>query len=482
MRSRIGAYGRISLDSEGEALGVTRQHQDNRKLADLRGWEITDTYTDNNVSAYKRDVVRPEFERLLEDLEAKRIDGFVAYDLDRIARQPSDLERVIRIYEERKGMVFATVQGDIDLSGNGVTMARVLVAFANKSSKDTSRRVKRKIQELAENGEPHWGRLPFGYNRDGTLNPLEAPTVRDMGMWFLKGFSYREIAWRLNESARFTRAGSPWYVGTIRQFMSAERFAAIRRHESVEYKGSWEAIFTRDEWASIQYEVKARKSKYRGRPQSKKYLLTGLVTCGGDACGAFLRGMTKRDNPGTPLRRTYQCAVSSETERRTKTCGGMCVGADPLGHFIREAICYRLDTVELGELLASADGDDSTLRDLLAEADRLMSRKNALVDDYADGTLSKADYSRARTRVETQLVDIDKQMNALRQKRLNVTLDPGQTVRDAWMTNPDGWRRELIDVLISDITIEKSRKNPYYEFDGKRTRFDPSRVNIAWRV
>jgi DNA invertase Pin-like site-specific DNA recombinase len=95
---------------------------------------------ENDVSAYKTKVVRPEFEALLDGLKLGLVDGVVLYDLDRFARQPVDLERAIRIFDDRPGLVFATVQSDIDLStSDGRTMARVMVAFANKSSMDTSR-------------------------------------------------------------------------------------------------------------------------------------------------------------------------------------------------------------------------------------------------------------------------------------------------------------------------------------------------------
>jgi DNA invertase Pin-like site-specific DNA recombinase len=75
---------------------------------------------------------------MLKDLETGVIQGIVVYDLDRLARQPKDLERIIDIYD-RKPLIFATVQGSIDLSTpDGRTMARVLVAMANKSSMDTA--------------------------------------------------------------------------------------------------------------------------------------------------------------------------------------------------------------------------------------------------------------------------------------------------------------------------------------------------------
>ncbi|MGB2918439.1 MAG: recombinase family protein, partial [Candidatus Microthrix parvicella] len=67
---RAAVYARISSD-DGSALGVSRQVEDCRKLADGLGWEVAEEYIDNDVSAFsgKR---RPAYERMLADL----VDGF----------------------------------------------------------------------------------------------------------------------------------------------------------------------------------------------------------------------------------------------------------------------------------------------------------------------------------------------------------------------------------------------------------------------
>lgn len=49
--------------------------------------------------------MRPGFEQLLTDLASGLIDGICVWDSDRLARQPRDLERLIDLYETRKGLV-----------------------------------------------------------------------------------------------------------------------------------------------------------------------------------------------------------------------------------------------------------------------------------------------------------------------------------------------------------------------------------------
>jgi site-specific DNA recombinase len=480
MRARIGAYGRISLDAEGQALGVARQHIDNAKLAKARGWEIAATYTDNNVSAYQRRVVRPEFEKLISDLQAGAIDGVVAYDLDRLWRKPSDLERIIELFNDRPSLVFATVQGDIDLStSDGRTMARIMVALANKSSSDTSRRVKRQIQQQAEAGEPHWSRRPYGYLDKQTLDPIESVIVRQMGEWFIQGFSYREIAWRLNEEGKRTRTGGLWYVGTIRQFMSAPRFAATRIVGKEALPGNWPAIFSTEEWAEIQVERLLRKSKYTDRPTAKKYLLTGLLVC---QCGGYLRGMTKRDSPDRPLRRTYQCPTSSETERRMNTCASICVDADSVEHFIRETVLELLDNPDFAEVVGTDAGDKDRIAELRQQAIDIKDRRDQLLDDYTDGLLTRDELKHTQDRLSARKADIDIELDKLQRAQFNVTLSAGETLRDAWLDRPLGWRRQLIDLLINSIVVGKSSRKPFYFIDGRRTRFDQDRITINWKA
>lgn len=471
MRGIIGAYERISLDGEGEGLGVARQHRDNTKLAELRGWSIAEHYTDNNISAFKTDVTRPAFERMLEDLESGVIDGIVAYDLDRVVRQPSDLERIVRIYEKRKGLLFATVQGSINLSTpDGLTMARVMVAFANKSSMDTSRRQKRKNIERAEAGLPHGSRRPFGYNQDNlTLHPTEAPILKEMGHRFLAGESYRDIAEWLELEGHKTTMGKQWFPITVRNTLRRPRYGGIRVHEGVTYEGIWEPVFSRDEWESIQYLIKHRREAAGNRPAAIRYLLTGFAVCG--ACGGFLNGETKRDAPHKPLRRTYQC----------KHCHGVTRNADALDHMMRELICYRLDTADLATLIDRGDSAGN-VGDLLSKRDALAIRRKAALEDYADGTLTKTDLTVVQRRIDDQLESLEREISAIQRKRLNVQMDVGETVRSAWMERSDGWRRSLVDLLVERVVVNVGKTKPFYDIDGKRARFDPALIEVVWKV
>ncbi|WP_241976312.1 recombinase family protein [Cryobacterium algoricola] len=481
MRPRIGAYARISLDAAGEALGVARQHKALRRMALKNDWEIVANYTDNNLSAFKRNVVRPEFERLLRDLESGLIDGFITYDLDRLARQQSDLDRVIKLYDAKPSLVFSSVTGISNLNTpTGILIANIMVTVANNSSRVGSDRGKFQELQRAEMGKPKKGPRPFGYAADQmTLDPTEGPIVRRMGMEFLSGSSYGEIADALHSANINMRSGKRWYAEGIQILLTRPRNGGLRDFRGQIYKGTWTPIFTPNEWESIQHAVKRRRERFGIVPVYRKYVLTGYLLCG--KCGSYLSGMTKRDSKDRPLRTTYQCA-SSTASYRHQGCGGVCVGSGSLEHFIREAICYRLDTEGVSSMISAAAQETTGVQALILERDRLLARRVSIREDYADGTLSKSDFVSARDRIDGHITRIDRELDAHHRSSFKLGLHAGESVREAWNTRPLGWRRALIDTLIDSITINGSRKLPIYDLDGEKVRFDPNRVDISWKV
>ena len=77
--------------ASAEALGVGRQLADCERLAERKGWEVVERYVDDDVSAWSGRA-RPEYARCLDDLAAGVIGGLLVYDLDRLHRQPRELE------------------------------------------------------------------------------------------------------------------------------------------------------------------------------------------------------------------------------------------------------------------------------------------------------------------------------------------------------------------------------------------------------
>ena len=179
------AYQRISKDAELTGEGVDRQRHDCAALAASLGWTDLTHLTDNNRSAWQRQVRRPQFQALLEHIRSGTAEGIVIYHLDRLLRRTDELEMLIAAVESvvtsrrRNPCPIHSTSGIIDLSNpDGRFAARILTAVSQKESDDKSRRIRaqRAHSKRAGNQIP-LGRRTFGFHADSTIIPAEATAI-----------------------------------------------------------------------------------------------------------------------------------------------------------------------------------------------------------------------------------------------------------------------------------------------------------------
>ena len=113
---------------------------------------------------------------MLTAMRDKRANAVIVYHLDRLTRRPKELEEFVELWTSR-GSRLATVAGDVNIgTGDGLLVARIQSAVAANEVAAKSRRISRKMQQVAESGMPHGGSTrPFGYQHDRiTIDQAEA--------------------------------------------------------------------------------------------------------------------------------------------------------------------------------------------------------------------------------------------------------------------------------------------------------------------
>ncbi|MCA1706708.1 MAG: recombinase family protein [Actinobacteria bacterium] len=322
----VAIYCRISQDGEGSGLGVRRQEEDCRELADRRGWVVAAIYVDNDVSAYSGKV-RPQYRQMLHDIREGVIDGLIVWHLDRLHRRPKELEEFFEICDQAALKHMASVSGDIDLStDDGRFHARILGAVARKESDDKSRRIKRKHVELARDGQ-HLGGVgvPLGYSYDPdtkelAIVPKEAEVVRLVFDRFLQGWGLRQIAREVEERGVIGKRGRTRWTGTggITKILDNPTYAGFRHYLGELTEGKWEPLISREQWeqaCSLREAAKAA-SPAQNRKGKGKALLSNLLTC---ECGA---PMWRDSYASNDARSAYKCSRS-----KTKKWGDCTAGA-----------------------------------------------------------------------------------------------------------------------------------------------------------
>jgi DNA invertase Pin-like site-specific DNA recombinase len=459
-------YARISSDPEGDQLGVTRQVADCREQAQRRGWHVAETYIDDDRSAYSGKA-RPEYRRMLADISAGSVDAVVVWHLDRLHRQPRELEEFFDVCKAARMTQMASVSGEVDLSsGDGQFMARILGAVAAKESDDKSRRIKRKALELAMAGKTSGGGTrPFGYLSDRrTIEPAEAAALRGAVARVLAGDSLRAIARDFNTAGITTPTGGPWSNQTLRRTLMSARISGQREyHGEIVAVGEWAPIITPEETTRLR--ARLNDPERLTRRTVRRYLLSGgLLRCG--LCDAVLTARpTERGD------RRYVCSKGPGQPG----CGRIGVLADPLEALIAEAVLYRLDTPELAAALAGAV---ATNADAAATGDALaldQAQLTELATAYGERQITLAEMLAARAPIEAR---IDAAKRRLSRITHTTAIEPwvgaSSALRATWADLPLNSQRSIVAAVLAHAVVRPAVPG--------RTRFDPDRVEPLWRV
>jgi len=466
---------RISDDKAEDGAGVDRQERDCRDLALRLDWSVAEVYVENDTSAYKRRsvtlpdgtmalrVVRPAFRRLLTDLTGGACDGLIGYDLDRVARDPRDLEDLIDVVEARR-IPTKAVTGSLDLSNDsGVTMARVMVAVANKSSRDTARRVTRKQVELAQQGKHKGGGIrSYGYETDGvTIREAEAVILRGVAAAALAGQSLHSIARMLTDENVPTVRGNvypdgrlrPWNARSVHAAVTKPRVAGLRVYRGeIVGEAVWTAILEQDTWERVRL---ALASRAEGSTNSLKRWLTNVLTCA--RCTAGLVGSPQINGRG----HRYWCNPARGG------CGG--IGLDATGaEATVEAwiLAYLTKPANVAALRSetSSTNAERLRADIAADEAQLAE----LAGLWAEKMVTTKEYMTARQSIEKRLKDAQQIARSALPGGVRALLT-GDDLEQSWDALGPAGRRDVARVIFpSGIVVSPSVANRFAGFEPDR--------------
>ncbi len=494
-----GRYTRISDDTEHDAKGVGRQEQD--ETGYILGAEGVPgpVYEENDTSAYKKRrvvlpdgtvvwrVIRPVWQRMLADLRAGVIQAACVYDLDRLARDPRDLEDAIELVEHFRRPIVGVTGGFDLMTDNGRFAARILVAQANKASADTARRVARKHRELQQEGVPTGSLRPFGWAEDKrSLAPGEAAEIRRIAERISAGWPAAAVVVDLNERGVATSQGKRWLQSTLLQMLRNPRLAGLRartvvevdpatgsrhRHQEVVLRpdgspvvGQWEPILSVPQWEAVLAVIGSGSRRAPGR-NSRHYLLTGVCRCA--ECGSKMRGLSNAARPHQDTRNIAAFVYGCKS-RAQGGCGRVTRNGPEVDRHVTEAVFAKIK-LELSDAVTELPGWDR-------QADY-----DAVTADIAELTAAwKAQPKRiSSARYFALLPDLEAAERELLADRARHAAAveraknaPGD-VRAEWAGYPLARQRAIIEEHLSAVVIHKATR--------KGARFDPDLLELVWK-
>ena len=285
-----GLYLRVSTEDQArEGFSLPEQKERLEQFCKFKDYEIVDYYEDAGISA-KTGNLRPEFERLKEDIKNKRINTIVALKLDRITRSIFDWEKLMTFLDENDAYLDCANDEINTTNANGKMVSRLLMSVSQNEIERTSERTKIGLSGAIKQGHIP-SHTPLGYKREDKKLVIDYATkdivIRIFNMYY-EGNSYKTISNILNKEKVLGKTN--WRDSTITGILENEVYKGDYVHgkrgkHPTYYSNVVEPIVSTELWEECQ--VQKRKNS-RAFKRSLTYLFLQKLKC--PKCGRILGG------------------------------------------------------------------------------------------------------------------------------------------------------------------------------------------------
>lgn len=314
---RVAAYARVSSDSADQLNSfATQVDYYTSYIQSKEEWEFAGLYADEAVSGTTADK-RDDFQRLLADCRAGKIDRILVKSISRFARNTLDCIQTVRELKQL-GVAVEFEKEDIDTGNMGSEMLlSILGSAAQEESLSISKNLKWSYRRRMKSGDFITCNAPLGYFlKNGILipDPQEVPIVEYIFSSYLAGKNMEEISDDLNrQETQFVRKkATRWYRTSIRYILSNEKYIGdsllqktftpdelplinIRNHGQLSkfyIKNSHPAIIPVDVFNTVQDLIKRRATYHTAPSTSGSFPLSRIMECG--LCGSTFHRHLKK--------------------------------------------------------------------------------------------------------------------------------------------------------------------------------------------
>ncbi len=496
-------YIRLSKEDESEGPSQSVQNQESllREFVQQHRLSVYDTYIDDGWSGTSFD--RPAFQRMIADIEAKKVNMVITKDLSRLGRDyimtGHYMERYFPEHRVRYISLLDGIDTGVDSTANDITPFRAIMN--DMYAKDISKKIKSVKRDKQQKGKFIGGKPVYGYKMHPTeknkivIDEEVAPIVRRIFALALSGMSCRNIAALLNQEGvptPATYANLPVAKpGPYTGLWSSERISDMLQNETyignmvqgrsvkISYKskkclkqdpanwvvveGTHEPLVDAETFRKVRMLVNSRRHT---RSRTYDFLLKGLIFC--HECGYPLAVLNRKNARGEDVLyfvcRTYQ--------RFTKA--GVCTCHSIKEKTVTEAVVAKVREVcqaylnpdellpvarEAVENAGKQSSLESELQALQSKIDSLTANLDRMYTDRLSGLLPEADFQRifGRIKLEREQLEEKRQELELRQKSPVRSEDRAKELVQRFIETA-GESRELLVSLIERVELTEDKE------------------------
>ena len=509
---KVGGYLRLSREDgdkeESDSIGSQRSIIEEKVKQLGEEFELYDFYIDDGYTGLNTD--RPSFQRMLEDIERKKINCIITKDLSRLSRNNFEANYLLEIYFLENNIRYISILDNVDTykknSNNDIIQFKTLIN--DWYSKDISRKVKSGVWARKEQGLFVGAKAPYGYMKDENnknkliVNKEEAKIVKRIFQMYDSGSTMGQIAKKLQDEKVYCPSYNGfeknkngiygWNYSTISKILKNEFYLGNTVYGKVinlSYKSKKVKFVPREEWKVVANTHKAIISKELFESVQKKiklsqkakthkhtWILNGIVTC--KECGEPMQLKVKyrKDKKTISFMRLY---CSSSLHKK-----GYCVrkhrgiNLQSVTQIVVSDLNKKVKNIvsceDVSELLEKyyKDKDNTEDERELKETMKQLEKTNKMVSsiylDYKNGVIQEVDFKTMYNQEIAKRDNLNEKIDKIRGKiNNNMKISDNQFKKVAKkVSNVKNWSKEQLADVIESVEIDNN-DNIYinYKYD-----------------
>ena len=505
-------YMRLSRDDEsyGDSVSIETQRTILRRFAEENNLHVVDEYIDDGWSGTNFD--RPNFQRMMQDVEAGKVNCIASKDLSRFGREHIMMDYYLEFVFPEKGIRYIAVSDNEDTEKGLSDFVPFKNLFNEWFAKDTSRKVKNSLHAKFLAGERTFAYAPLGYKRDPDVkNRL---VIDEETRWIVEkifdlafhGAGAAKITGILLDEQvptpgwlNYTRYGTfaniyadapekkryAWTVAQVKSIVKNETYIGNSVHgiqTNISYKNKkkirkppeeWlrienthEAIISREVFEQVQEQIASRRRKMK---TATTQIFSGLMKCAD--CGWSMSYGTNNSN-SKPFH-YFVCTNYRQHGPRHCDCTSHYIRYDTLYAYVLSRLQYWSAQSDMGEehlksqLLHANDREQQRMvkmRDAelkraqkrQKELDRLFSK---LYEDWAAERITEYNFKVLSEKYQTEQAEVLEKVERL-QAELATEQQTAVNI-DQWVSliqqyaHPEELTAEMLNALIEKIVVHE---------------------------
>lgn len=480
-------YIRKSSESEDrQVMSLDAQESEMLLVAKRENLEIIEIIRESHSA--KVTGQRPEFNRMVKDIQKGKFNAILTWAPDRISRNAGDLGMIIDLMDAGKLKCVQTFSQTFINDPTSKFMFMMLGSQAKLENDQKSLNVKRGNREKLKRGD--WiSSAPFGYLNDKATktivtDPERAPYLSKMFELYATGlYSFKQLSNHLYEQGLRTRTGKKVHGGNIQRILKRTFYYGVMESNGKFYPANHEPIVSQKLFEQCQ---ELRGDKSRPRAKTKGFTLSGFIKC--KSCGCAVTAEIKKGKYVY-----YHCtngrggctqkSFNANEENLHKS-----IAKDMEKLHITQNMIDIVYKAKLEELEQSGEYHNHAQDTTLKAQETLSKRKSRLVDTYTAGDIDEVLYRQKLQEIDREQINLTQQVkqseNNNPDPRATIELvyslfKRGNTMSKRYLDVSDDEKRIMLSESLSNSTM-LNREMAQIQYKSPYDMFARTPVNASF--